>query len=180
VNGYIAIAREIDVKKKPQLPTAALQSASAQSQAEMEAWATRVAERDADAVREVLVSAGVVAGADGTVGLAAGAMLDIAAVLRMRSWEGGGIAAHREVGLPCAAEARHRLISRMLRESPTAEAFGELSQGVRRAYATQFVWSAPGLVGADIALSDTAGEDLLLDALAAFLWEGRNALPEKA
>jgi hypothetical protein len=106
-------------------------------------------------------------------------MLDLAAALRMREWELGGIAVHREDGLLSAHDTIGGLIFLMelsATRPALAECFGGLARQVFALSASRFVWTAKSVIGADVTFRDDLLDDAFLKALAAFLWDSRTPL----
>jgi hypothetical protein len=137
--------------------------------AEMVAAVAADAARDADRVGLFLEQLGLGATPEKPRPLPAGFLMDLGAALRLLVWEAEGFFGHREAGLPTAEQAI-RDAFRFLTDPEANPA--ELSVLVLRLSVERFAWSGQPELGADIAL-DEAHEDVLLEALADFLWARR-------
>jgi hypothetical protein len=107
----------------------------------------------------------------------AGFLLEFGAVIVLEVWERHGITRHVDAGLPSWSEADADL-ARRLNEDPRQfdrVDNASLSQRVLKYWIENFAWDGIETFGADVMLS-TADEDAIVDALASFLYENRNAL----
>jgi hypothetical protein len=134
---------------------------------EMIAAAQLAGGRDADRVAVFLNRLGLRATPEKPMPMRAWFLLHLAAALRILEWEAQGFFFHREAGLPNAKQAlRDAFIT--LRD-PAAADPTEFCWSVQCLSLERFAWSGPTDLGADIAMDDVE-EDLLLEALADFLW----------
>jgi hypothetical protein len=127
------------------------------------------AARDADRVGQFLVALGLRLDPKTPLPLPARFLRYLAAALRLLSWEAQGFSFHREHGLPAAGEVIHAAFRSL--NDPHADPT-ELCIGVMRLSVEKFAWTAPTELGVDVSLGD-AEDELLLEALADFLWAHR-------
>jgi hypothetical protein len=107
----------------------------------------------------------------------AGFLLELGAVIVLGMWERCGITAHRDAGLPSSYEADADLVRR-LQEDPRQFDRVEsalLNRLVLSYWLENFAWDAVETFGTDMMLNST-DEDAIVDAVARFLFENRNAL----
>jgi hypothetical protein len=121
-------------------------------------------------------SHGVLPELNPTMSRAHGVLLNLAAALRIASWERAGLRSELSADLPSSTEAIQRLVPP---ESPdsseSAPVVPELSAQVFRTWLERFSRSSRATLGTDIVLPTNAvSEDELLDALADFLFENRH------
>ena len=129
----------------------------------------RDAARDADRVGRFLAHLGLQATPEKPLALPTNFLLRLGAALRLLEWEVQGFFFHRDAGMPEAQQTigeAFRLLTD-LDDDPTT-----LCWGVLRLAVEHFGWSGPAELGADVAL-DQVQEDVLLEALADFLWTHR-------
>ncbi|HET6328726.1 MAG TPA: hypothetical protein VFG04_28845 [Planctomycetaceae bacterium] len=109
--------------------------------------------------------------------LPTGFLFELGAVIQLVMWESAGLAVHVEAGLPSADSAGKDLERRAkLGPSEFADVTRlELWQKVNLVWVQHFGWQGEESFGAEIALV-LADDDLLVDALAEFLWTNRNKL----
>jgi hypothetical protein len=103
-------------------------------------------------------------------------LVGLAAALRLREWERAGLRVHCDAGLPSATEALHQAISLFGAAQPAAakeQAMTQLSLRVLGVFINNIAWCGRALLQADVELGE-ADEDLLVDALAHFLWAHRH------
>jgi hypothetical protein len=133
---------------------------------EMVAAVAANAERDAECVGQFLNHLGLTATPEKPLSLPRGFLLHLGSALRLLIWEARGFFFHSEAGLPDARQAicdSFRLLS-----DPDGDAT-PFCIAVLRLSIERFGWSGPPELGADVALGE-AEEELLLEALADFLW----------
>jgi hypothetical protein len=109
--------------------------------------------------------------------LPTGFLFELGAVVQLVMWESAGLAVHVEAGLPTADTAGKDLERRAkLGPSEFADVTRlALWQKVNLVWVQHFGWQGEETYGAEIALVQ-ADDDLLVDALAEFLWTNRNRL----
>jgi len=149
--------------------------------AELIRFAADEAGRDADDVATFLAAAGLTPPPGETRGFPPGILLDLGAVVRLRRWEAAGYPVHVEAGLPTARAALHHVIAMLFEAAAgraTLKTAGVLGRAVFDVAATRFAWAARPELGADIAL-DGGDEDVLVEALAQYLWTHRKPAPAK-
>jgi hypothetical protein len=147
--------------------------------AELIKYAADEAERDAEDVAAFLGAAGLAPPSGETRGFPPGVLLDLGAVVRLRRWEAAGHAVHIEAGLPTAGAALNHLINTLVAvtTNPTAlRVAGQLSRAVFDLTVTRFAWTARSELGSDIVLH-ADDEEMLVDAVARFLWSHRHDSP---
>jgi hypothetical protein len=131
--------------------------------------------RDADRVGAFLHALGIQATPQRPVALPAGFLLDLGAALRLLCWEQAGLNPQQVAGLPPAQQGL-RTVLQALSESPgddsSANPPGTLACRVMQAFVDHFAWNGDVELNVDVLLRD-ADEDLLLEALADFLWVQR-------
>jgi hypothetical protein len=106
-----------------------------------------------------------------------GFLLELGAVIVLEIWERSGITAHCDAGLPTWREADADLVRR-LNEDPTQfdrVDSASLNRRVLKYWLENFAWNGVETFGTDMMLS-TADEDAIVDAMARFLFDNRNAL----
>lgn len=131
--------------------------------------------RDADVVYRFLTWLGRKWAGDSfdlaAIDLPPGFMSALAAALQLVAWEQRGVFIHRDIGLPSADDAV-LLIFRSYQESDTHPACAHLQHEVFQLFVQRFAWAGRSDLDADIVLDDLE-EDVLVDALADFLWARR-------
>jgi hypothetical protein len=136
---------------------------------EMVAAVPANAERDAESVACFLHHLGLEGEPDNPLPLPPGFLLYLASALRLLDWETQGFSSHREAGLP---EVRAAIIDAFRQvDDPNADA-KPFCVAVLRLAVERFAWGGQTELGADVALEDPQ-EELLLEALADFLWANR-------
>jgi hypothetical protein len=125
--------------------------------------------RDADRVGQYLRSLGLSGSRDKPLWLPERFLYFLGAALRLLDWETKGFFHHAEAGLPKASEAIDAAIQSL--EDPNADPT-ELCVRVMRLSVERFAWNGPAELGVDVSLGE-AEEDLLLEALADYLWANR-------
>jgi hypothetical protein len=134
----------------------------------------REAARDADRVGRLLHELGFVPSPDRPVRLPATFLLNLAAAVRMRDWELGGLHVHLSAGLP---DAEHAIIDAFGLLAPKSGAEPrhsvELSRKVVALFADRFAWLGRRDWDAAFAL-DALDEESAVDALAELLWSRRH------
>jgi hypothetical protein len=107
----------------------------------------------------------------------AGFLLELGAVIVLNLWERQGITAHLDAGLPRWSEADADLVRRLREDRSQFEPIENaiLSRRVLQFWLQNFAWDGIETFGADMLLS-TSEEDAIVDALASFLYENRDAL----
>jgi hypothetical protein len=103
-------------------------------------------------------------------------LLGLGAALRLLVWEQDGLHAHRDAGLPSAYEAIREAFQAVTAPEPLEEKERAATQLARRVLAVvveRLAWNGRSLLGADLELGE-ADEDVLVDALARFLWPHRH------
>jgi hypothetical protein len=130
----------------------------------------RDAEHTADRVGAFLTTLGL----QPPVRLPADFLLGLGAALRLLEWEQTGISLHLEVGLPPARQAMYDVVRVVTSpaEPATAERARSLAGRVMDLSVERFAWAGQVELNADVTLGE-AEEELLLDALADFLWAHR-------
>jgi hypothetical protein len=111
------------------------------------------------------------------VRLPGGLLLGLGAALRLLLWESGGARAHLPVDLPSSEEViRDLFVAAFDRDQPERlDALAhELTRRVLRVWVDHFAWDGRQAWDADLVLGE-ADEDALVEALAEFLWQHRNA-----
>jgi hypothetical protein len=136
---------------------------------EMVAAAAFEGARDADRVCRFLRYLGLDASPDRPRLMPPNFLLHLGAALRLLVWEVQGFFFHRAAGLPEARQAIRDAVLSL--NNPNADST-ELCQTVFRLSIERFAWSGPPELGVDVTL-DEAQEDMLLNALADFLWTNR-------
>ncbi len=111
-----------------------------------------------------------------TMTRAHGVLLNLAAALRIASWERAGLRSELPADLPASSEAFQNLMpSEVPGSSQDAPVTAELSERVFRTWLQRFSRSSRAALSTDVLLpANTVSEDELLDALADFLWENRH------
>ena len=138
------------------------------------------AARDADRAGQLLHELGFVPSPGRPVRLPAAFLLDLGAALRLLAWEQGGLHVHRDAGLPPAEQALHDAFRGLVESAgATGTAARDLARRVLALFAGRLAWHGRPELDADVALDDL-DEDVMLDALAAFLWARRHAGPGHA
>jgi hypothetical protein len=127
------------------------------------------AQRDADCVDRFLRQLGLAATPKKPVHLPREFLAYLGAALRLLAWERSGLFLHRDVGLPGAQQAIGDAL-RLLDEPDTNVT--SFCVAVTKLSVEHFSWSGLSEIGADVAL-ENADEDVLLEALADFLWTHR-------
>jgi hypothetical protein len=127
------------------------------------------AERDAVCVHQFLKQLRLAGTPKRPVALPRGFLLYLAAALRLLAWERGGLFLHREVGLPGAQQAIGDAFRWLAEPDTDVTAF---CISVMKLSMERFAWSGLCEIRTDVAI-DEAHEELLLDALADFLWAHR-------
>jgi hypothetical protein len=107
----------------------------------------------------------------------AGFLLELGAVIVLKLWERQGITRHVDAGLPSWSDADADLARRFNEDPRQFDRLdnASLSQRVLKYWVENFAWDGIETFGADVLLS-TADEDAIVDAVARFLYENRNAL----
>jgi hypothetical protein len=140
-------------------------------------FVTEEAERDADRAWYFLRLVDLAPPPGQIRRLPAGLLLNLGAAARLLEWEQAGITIHLDAGLPCARDAARRIF---LEAVPVdGEARGPepwLSEAVFRLTIDRFAWTGRTDLQAEIRL-DFPDEDVLVEALAQFLWTHRHAAP---
>jgi hypothetical protein len=106
-------------------------------------------------------------------------LLELGAACRLLAWEVGGLTLHREAGLPPARDAILRAFqdAAARKADPSAPAPGpSLIRAVFDLTVECLAWTGPAYLRAEVLL-DTPDEDVLVDAMARFLWEHRHGPP---
>jgi hypothetical protein len=129
----------------------------------------RDASRDADHVGVFLKALGLSASPEKPLSLPAHFLLELGAALRLLSWESRGFFIHQQAGLPAAREALRAVFSSL---SDPSAAPTELPYRVMCLSVENFAWNAQEELRADVCLEE-AEEEMLLEALADFLWAHR-------
>lgn len=129
----------------------------------------RNAARDADHVGVFLRALGLSASLEKPLSLPTHFLLELGAALRLLIWERQGFFIHQQAGLPAARQALRAVFSSL--NDPTA-ALAELPYRVMCLSVENFAWNAQEELGADVCLEE-AEEEMLLEALADFLWAHR-------
>jgi hypothetical protein len=129
----------------------------------------RDAARDAERVGLFLTQLGLKTTPEKPLALPAGFLCHLGAALRLLEWEGQGFFFHIDAGVPKAQQAIHEAFLSFTESDADPI---KLCTAVLRLSVERFSWSGPPELGADIAL-DEVQEDVLLEALADFLWEHR-------
>jgi hypothetical protein len=129
----------------------------------------RDAARDADRVGLFLGGLGLTATPEKPLALPVHFLLGLGAALRLLAWEARGFFFHREAGLPEARQAVHAACLSLSDPNPDPT---ELCLHVMRLSVEKFAWNAPEELGADVSLGE-AEEEMVLEALADFLWTHR-------
>jgi hypothetical protein len=111
-----------------------------------------------------------------------GFLVELAPILRIASWQRAGLPADLEDTFPPAGELLEHLIRRFIADPMTFDfkmpaVPPRLCSRVVSTWIARCAWSSPSETGADVWLGEI-DDDLLLDALADFLYEMRNVLPE--
>jgi hypothetical protein len=131
---------------------------------------------DADRVVLFLRRLGITSSEEKPVHLPGWLLLGLGAALRLLVWERNGTRSLLNANLPPAREAIRDLFStatdRPAQLEPLAQ---ELTMRIFRVRIDQMAWHGRSLWDADLVLGE-AEEDLLVDALAGFLWQNRHAL----
>jgi hypothetical protein len=127
------------------------------------------AARDADRVGQFMVALGLRIDPKTPLPLPERFLRYLAVALRLLNWEAQGFSFHREDGLPAADEVIDAAFRSL--NDPKAEPT-ELCIRVMRLSVEKLAWHAPTELGADVSLGE-AEEELLLEALADFLWTNR-------
>ena len=127
------------------------------------------ASRDADRVILFLNSLGLGASPEKPMSIPGVFLLHLGAALRLLSWEAKDFFFHFAAGLPKARQAIRDAFKSL--DNPNADAT-ELCVAILRLSVERFAWSGPTDLGADVSL-DEVQEDILLDAMADFLWASR-------
>ncbi len=144
---------------------------------EMVQAVVRLADEDADLVGDFLRDyCGLQATPARPVRVPVEFLVDLGAALRLLSWEQAGLDPRQVAGLPDA----HQALLDVLRAAVPPDRGGaepalppgELAARVLDAYIDHFAWAGRAELSADVLLR-AADEDLLLDALADFLWTHR-------
>jgi hypothetical protein len=109
-----------------------------------------------------------------------GFLAELAAILRIALWQRGGLPADLENAFPPAAELLEQLIRGFIADplSFVSTASGDrhgLRSQVESIWLARCAWTAPSELAADVWLGDI-DEDLLVNALAEFLWTNRHKL----
>lgn len=135
---------------------------------------TYEAERDADLVGGFLRDLGISATPKKPIALPASFLLDLAAALRILSWETVGLNPQHIAGLPSARSALRDVLSSLLAYGNRSGTDPSTSLRVRvmQAFVERFAWCGGIELDADVVLSET-DNDALLDALADYLWAHR-------
>jgi hypothetical protein len=143
--------------------------------AELLATAVCEASRDADRVGRFLHAHGLVTSPDRPLYLPDAFLLNLAASLRLLTWEMSSLQVHRDAGLPSAEQALNETF-RSLAESDVVESLTlhDLSLRALALFIERFAWHGRRELDADMAL-DRYDQDGMLDALAEFLWAHRHA-----
>jgi hypothetical protein len=128
------------------------------------------ASRSADNVASFLSEVGVRFNPENPVRFPRKFLLNLAAGLRLDTWESHGCFIHRELGLPAAEE-----VIRAAVQSLTDLAIGrpDLLEAAVRIFCERFAWNGRSDLNADVVLDDIT-DDAALEALAAFLWASRH------
>jgi len=107
----------------------------------------------------------------------AGFLLELGAVIALNMWERQGIMRHLDAGIPTWSEADVDL-ARRLKEDPRQFDRIEnasLNRRVLKYWLENFAWDGIQTFGAEVMLS-TADENAIVNAVARFLYENRNAI----
>lgn len=138
---------------------------------EMLAAVAANAESDADRVHRFLHYLGISGLPENPLTLPRGFLVHLGAALRLLLWESQGVFVHREAGLPDAQQAICDAFE--LLDEPNADATS-FCIAVMRLSVEHFASSTLAEIGADVAI-EAADRDVLLDALADFLWKHSHA-----
>jgi hypothetical protein len=127
------------------------------------------AERDAIRVAQFLGHLSLQGTPDKPLSLPRGFLRSLGAALRLLSWEVQGFSFHRDAGLASAAEALGESFASLY--DPDADTAAFCRAGLRLSV-ERLAWAGAPELGIDVAVDD-ADEDMVLEALADFLWAHR-------
>jgi hypothetical protein len=102
-------------------------------------------------------------------------LLGLGAVLRVLGWEVAGYYPHKEGGLSSARQMLLDLLKWCQHDTPAQRdrAVVQLCNKILSISATRFAWEGPEIIGVDV-LIGPADEDVLVDAMAEFVWQSRH------
>jgi len=103
-----------------------------------------------------------------------GFLLELAAVVQLRLWEDTGLTIHIDAGLP-TADAACKELERRSKAGDADFAGIDLWRNVNRVWTRHCAWHGEEILGAEILLTEIDA-DVLVDALADFLWQNRHIL----
>ncbi len=129
------------------------------------------AQADADAVIRFLRAADPAPPPGEVRGYPPSFLLDLAAGLRLASWERTGLTIQFNADLPNSLEATRNAF-RILAESDPGPGNPRLIDRLEHLALKRLAWAGPGTIRADVAFG-TPDEDALVDALAKIFWERR-------
>jgi hypothetical protein len=144
---------------------------------------TRLAEqaaRDADLALDILTRVGLGPPPGEVRYLPATFLLELGAACRLLAWEVTGLTLHREAGLPSARDALRDAFwgAAALAADPSAPDPGpSLSRAVFALAVDRLAWAGPAYLRAEVIL-DSPDEDVMVEAMARFLWDHRRRPPE--
>jgi hypothetical protein len=136
-----------------------------------------LAESDAGAVADFLRTLGLLGRKSSRAKLLflpAETLHAIGIALRLRTWELNGVTVHVDAGLPSASQL-FAFIRQFLSGLELQVVVDRLSACLVLIYHDNFAWAGIGELGADVQLI-TSDEETLVDQMAQFIWENRNAL----
>ncbi len=139
----------------------------------------RQAERNAIAVASFLDGTGhFPARAEGLRScFPSGFMLELAAILQLKSWENQGFRIHVDRGLPCYKDCATRLCERVNDGDAEVWDLGNdsLYRQVLKIQSECFSWEAEDILGEPVAIYG-GDDDQFVEEVASFLWEHRDLL----
>jgi hypothetical protein len=101
-------------------------------------------------------------------------LLNLAAALRLRSWERAGLAARFGAELPSSIDALAAAADCAMETPPATEVRARIPRTVFRILLQHFALSGQADLGTDIVVQSQPSNDLL-DQVAALLWAGVNS-----
>jgi hypothetical protein len=128
------------------------------------------AARSADDVATFLSKVGVSFNPENPVRFPGKFLRNLAAGLRLDTWESQGCFIHRDLGLPAAEDVIRAAIQSL---NDLAISRPDLLEAVVRIFCERFAWNGRSDLNADVVLDDIT-DDAALEALAAFLWASRH------
>jgi hypothetical protein len=110
-----------------------------------------------------------------TLTRAHGVLMNMAAALRIRSWERAGLRPQLPADLPSSSEAFRNLVPEVVGSPEGTPVVPELSAKVFRTWLQRFSRSSRAALSTDVMLpTKTVSQEDLLEALADFLWANRH------